>query len=302
MAKGNWFNWEGSFARHFSNALRYGREATSTVMAGLLIGTIGLGLVGCSKENSKPVSSLSSPTPTASASAGGVGTTISTTMPSKVETTELPVEKKVVKHRSPIVKYNNSTYGVSFQYPWQYGFKPGHRLRADAEREDVATKYVQPGGVNLVTIELPRGFYPDTDLNYAFFSANVNKNMTAEECSQFESEQPAQEEQGNDGSKPQQPANSPSKVTVGGIQFDAVHEMQDQSDEKYFHVFQNGACYEFALGLVSGDESEDGAKLVDHDKVFARLEKLLGTVSLNTEPSGEVTASVPTTATDESKQ
>ena len=54
--------------------------------------------------------------------------------------------------------------------------------------------------------------------------------------------------------------------------------------------------------MGSGDESEDGAKLVDHDKVFARLEKLLGTVSLNTEPSGEVTASVPTTATDESKQ
>src|SRR5207249_3835970 len=145
----------------------------------------------------------------------------------------------------------------------------------DADVEDVATRFVQPGGVNLVTIEMPKGYYPNTDLNYAFFSANVNRKVTAEECGQFVSEQPVEQEQGQ-GAEKQQPSATPSKVTVGGIQFDAVRDLQEQSDEEYFHVFQNGACYEFALGMVSGDqESEEGAKLVNHDKVFARLEKLL---------------------------
>ena len=73
-----------------------------------------------------------------------------------------------------------------------------------------------------------------------------------------------------------------------------MQDVQDQSDEKYYHVFQNGACYEFALGVISADdESVDGAKLVDHDKVFDRLEKLLATVDLGSDADPEVTASVP---------
>ena len=54
-----------------------------------------------------------------------------------------------------------------------------------------------------------------------------------------------------------------------------------QSDSKYFHVFQNGACYEFALNVTTV-ASEDGVmKHVDRDKVFGRLEKILATVKIN---------------------
>ena len=68
-----------------------------------------------------------------------------------------------------------------------------------------------------------------------------------------------------------------------------------QSDAKYFHVFQNGACYEFAVNVTTM-ASEDGLiKHVDRDKVFDRLEKILATVKIEeVKPATpEVTAEVP---------
>jgi hypothetical protein len=54
-----------------------------------------------------------------------------------------------------------------------------------------------------------------------------------------------------------------------------------QSDSKYFHVYQNGACYEFALNVTT-DASEEGlVKHVDRDRVFNRLEQILSTVKIN---------------------
>ena len=67
-----------------------------------------------------------------------------------------------------------------------------------------------------------------------------------------------------------------------------------QSDSKYFHVFQNGSCYEFALNVTT-DASADGiVKHVDRDKVFNRLEQILATVKINPVASApEVTADAP---------
>ena len=65
-----------------------------------------------------------------------------------------------------------------------------------------------------------------------------------------------------------------------------------QSDAKYFHLYQNGACYEFALNVTT-DASDNGlVKHVDRDKVFSRLEKILDTVKINS-ISPEVTAETP---------
>jgi hypothetical protein len=66
-----------------------------------------------------------------------------------------------------------------------------------------------------------------------------------------------------------------------------------QSDSKYFHVFQNGSCYEFALNVTT-DASEDGlVKHVDRDKVFTRLEQILATVKINPVAVPEATAEAP---------
>jgi hypothetical protein len=67
-----------------------------------------------------------------------------------------------------------------------------------------------------------------------------------------------------------------------------------QSDSKYFHVFQNGSCYEFALNVTTV-ASEDGlTKHVDRDKVFNRLEQILATVKINPVQAPEVATEAPT--------
>jgi hypothetical protein len=63
-----------------------------------------------------------------------------------------------------------------------------------------------------------------------------------------------------------------------------------QSDAKYFHVFQNGACYEFALNVTTIAPNVRGEKHVDRDKVFNRLEKILATVKINPVESAPVAA------------
>jgi hypothetical protein len=87
-----------------------------------------------------------------------------------------------------------------------------------------------------------------------------------------------------------------SKLILGDLELSATETVSGegarQSDSKYFHVFQNGACYEFALNVTTV-ASEDGLiKHVDRDKVFDRLEKILATVKINP-VTAEVTAETP---------
>lgn len=76
-----------------------------------------------------------------------------------------------------------------------------------------------------------------------------------------------------------------NKLLIGDMELRATEAVSGegtrQSDSKYFHVYENGACYEFALNLTT-DASEEGlVKHVDRDKVFNRLEQILATVKVN---------------------
>jgi hypothetical protein len=78
---------------------------------------------------------------------------------------------------------------------------------------------------------------------------------------------------------------SNSKLMLGDLELLATEAVSGegtrQSDSKYFHVYQNGSCYEFALNVTT-DASEQGVvKRVDRDKVFTRLEQILATVKID---------------------
>lgn len=94
---------------------------------------------------------------------------------------------------------------------------------------------------------------------------------------------------------------SNSKLLIGDMELRATEAVSGegtrQSDSKYFHVYQNGACYEFALNVTT-DASEEGlVKHVDRDKVFNRLEQILATVKIApiAAPAPEVAAETPVT-------
>lgn len=91
-----------------------------------------------------------------------------------------------------------------------------------------------------------------------------------------------------------------SKLLLGDLELRGTEAVSGegtrQSDSKYFHLYQNGACYEFALNVTT-DASEEGlVKHVDRDKIFSRLEQILSTVKINPIAAPEVTAEAPTPA------
>ena len=64
------------------------------------------------------------------------------------------------------------------------------------------------------------------------------------------------------------------------------------TDAKYYHVFQNGACYEFALGLETAS-AKDGVKPVDRNEIFRKLNWMLSTVKVQSAGVPEVAADTP---------
>ena len=95
-----------------------------------------------------------------------------------------------------------------------------------------------------------------------------------------------------------QPEAQGSKLMLGDLELRATEAVSGegtrQSDAKYFHVFQNGSCYEFALNVTTVASQDGLIKHVDRDKVFDRLEKILATVKINP-VTPEVTAETPAT-------
>src|SRR5207302_6496610 len=134
-------------------------------------------------------------------------------------------------------------------------------------------------------------------------NVSVNNSLSAEQCEQFSVPEPKPV-----ASSDESATESANKLMLGDMEMQGTEavagEGARQSDSKYFHVFQNGACYEFALNVTTMAREEAGMKHVDRDKVFARLEQILATVKINpiaaaseqgTAPAASVTPATPTT-------
>jgi hypothetical protein len=96
-------------------------------------------------------------------------------------------------------------------------------------------------------------------------------------------------------------SDSGAKLLIGEMELHSTEavtgEGTRQSDSKYFHTYQNGACYEFVVNVTT-DASADGfSKHLNRDRVFDRLEKILATVKINPVAAPEVTADNPTPST-----
>jgi hypothetical protein len=79
--------------------------------------------------------------------------------------------------------------------------------------------------------------------------------------------------------------DSGSKLMVGNLELRATEAVSGegtrQNDAKYFHVYQNGGCYEFALNVTTVASDEGLMKHVNRDRVFDRLERILATVKID---------------------
>lgn len=258
---------------------RIGIPATAALSAVLAIG-FAIALDGCSsnKDNKKTnVSSMNSGSPISSSpSSGSLTPTLPDQSADKKET------KKKPSPRPSTVGYSDSIYGVSFRYPRTYTLMTPEKAKLTESVEKVPMNFIQPGGVTVATIALPNG-----DVT-SLFKVSVHKELSAQQCEQFA------EPDGSDvaGTSPVDTSDDsiPTKVSLRGSDYTRVETGTEQTDIRYYHHFESGACYEFAMAV---EESPDNTKAVDHFELFDKLERVMATVKIKAEPVPAVTASVP---------
>ncbi|MBZ5723048.1 MAG: hypothetical protein LAO03_22130 [Acidobacteriia bacterium] len=262
-------------------------------MVALVSGLLLLVANGCSKSE-KPVA-MSQPSQSSTNPGTAAVSPAPTATPAAPQAPSKPAKKKTAKKRPSTVTFADPTYGVSFRYPKNYVLKAGDEPHLDlAGLGPVQMNFVQPGGTTLVAIELPRDSYPGADISSAYFSVNVNPSLTPAECTQFASVDP------DDGDGPQAEV---VKVKAGSLDFDATEDTLLQSDARYYHVFQNGTCYEFGLGMGTMKDG-DIATVSENTyyRVFDKLEKILNTVKIQPGVVPEVATRAQAPAAEDSKQ
>lgn len=291
-----------------TRSMTWSKKTSALVFAAVLI--VCSVTVGCSSDKPKTVSTnnqISVPQPQSETAAAPVPAPVA-------EAPAKPVPRKIVHKRPVTVTFTDKTYGVAFEYPRRYAIETGNAATELLASNPIAMNFVQPGGLALAAVELPETGFANTDFSSAFFNVSIHKSLTADQCTEFAVPQPKtvpQTSTANSSAEvtPVSSTGTPtagtqsasgSKLVLGDLELRATEavtgEGTRQSDSKYFHVFQNGACYEFALNVTTV-ASEDGVmKHVDRDKVFDRLEKILATVKINSVAAPEVTAEAPAQA------
>jgi hypothetical protein len=254
----------------FSNKQKTAAVSVSLVVTALLGGFL-LETSGCSRGNSNSAHNMIAPptvTPARAIPAAAVAVPI-------VAGKTAP--KKVRQHKLAASTYQNPSYGLTFRYPHNYSVLEGDKAQLEWKGlGPVEMNFAQPGGTTLSAVTLPKGSFPGSDFSAAFFNVSVNQRLSADECERFLFPQ----------SKAgiETPAKlQPSRVKLGAAEFTEVEDSGGdpamQADAKYYHVYQNGTCYEFMLGVETAANKITDTP-VNRNEVFRKLNWMLSTVKI----------------------
>jgi hypothetical protein len=271
----------------WSRQQKIGAIATLVMLGVLLMVSAG------SKQSAKPALvavSGSAPAPAEVSPTGSATTAVAGPVASYASATAPPATaaKKTRKKRPANVSYSDANYGVSFLYPRKFTLTTPSGAEEQAEQAavgDVPMNFVQPGGVTVAAVTVPAEAYPGTDFASAFFQVNVNRSVSEQECGHFA----FVDTRNADG----EPVDA-EKVKIGSRDMLMTSDFSagaiKQAETEYYHSFENGACYEYVLGLGTEGFGTEGVEHVDREAVFGRLEKILATVKVKTaepEPAAE---------------
>jgi len=265
----------------------WSRQQKLIMIATFIILGLLLAASACSKQSPKPaLVSVSSPV---SGTATLAAPQMAAATPAASAIAVAPAKKTPTK-RPANVTYHDANSGVSFLYPRKAMLTSGDKAQPElAAVGDVPMNFVQSGGVAVATVALPENWYAGTDFASAFFTVNVNGNLSEQECSHFA----VTDTRNADG----EPVDA-EKVKVGSSEMETTSNFSasavKQVETRYYHSFENGSCYEYVLGLgTEGFATEGGIEHVNRDDVFAKLEKILATVKINpTKIDAEKTAQI----------
>ena len=254
----------------------------------ILLGTLAalVATFACSSKGSKQAMSSS-----VSSTATVKPVALSTVVPVVSEPSS-PVVKP--KRPDPVKSGNflSRDYGVSFHYPWQYAFLNA-RTVANGDPSLKAKSDGHDGQFTLARVEIPQGFYPDTDFESGYFTLSLNENLNEQECLQTLS-----------------PAKDVKLDTVS-IQGEDFHWIETSgaghgqaSVVRNYVSFENGTCYEVEMGVKTANK--DGmARELNPELVMSRLDSILQTVKIvpatEQAPAAVVESSAPASPADSPK-
>ncbi len=250
----------------------WSRQQKLAMIAGFAILGLLLAVSACSKQGPKPaLVGVSSPASSSSTATAPANTPTAAAVPAPT--------KKTPKKRPANVTYSDANSGVSFLYPRKFGLTSGDKALpqlAAVSMNEAPMNFVQPGGVAVATVALPGDSYPGTDFASAFFNVNVNRSVSEPECAHFA----FVDTRNADG----EPVDA-EKVKIGSTDMEMTSDFSanaiKQAETRYYHSYENGACYEYVLGLgTEGFATEGGIERVNRDEVFAKLEKILVSVKI----------------------
>ena len=243
---------------HFTNLSR---------RAAILLGTIAalLTAVACTEKPKpsvvaeKPVSAMVRPA------------ALNTSTPEIAKPVSMEAANDTSASAKPALKpitFKSRDYGVTFTYPWQYAF-----LNAKTLANGSASLLPKPDGsdgqVTFARVEIPKGFYADSDLKSAYFMLTLNQDIGEQDC-----------------------AASIHPDKKGEIQNEAINGVNFRWSEsetgghgsaskvRNYSTFANDTCYEVETGVIT--ESDGLVKEVNPDQVMRRLSAILKTVEIKT--------------------
>jgi hypothetical protein len=280
-------------------------KAVLAPLAALLIATLALGTSGCSKsktgQNNQP-SQISTPQ-TAAVSSAAISPEAAVVQP---ESGKKNV-KGPVRRLSSLRTYKDSDSGLSFVYPRKSMLKTGDKAEEDVVAQDrLPMGYVAPGGLTLALVEIHSNPKEGSDL----FAISANKEITKQQCDQFATQSAGADKTSDEAAANQQPVSqSGSKLTFRGVDYSEFEKQGEQQNVRYYHRFvpnisNTGTCYEF--GMLANVEPQqqglDQTSKTDHKNVFAKLEKILASVKLDSqEKKTEVIQAESNDASDKTK-
>ena len=241
------------------------------ICAGVVMTIVLFMAVSCSKK-SDTTTKISAPV--APAMQSPAPTTASAVVP------QMP-KKAVKKHRPTTATYVNGDYGVSLTFPRKYSLQSGDKVK----EAPIQTGFLKQGATEIASLDMPDGLYPETDFSSALLNVSVNQGLSEEECGQFASTSDGTVDGKTAATSPSADESpKPTAVKLGSNQFTELEQMSGsgdrQSDLKYFHLFKNGACYEFALDVETSRKADEDLAQIDRNKVFHQLERILTTAKI----------------------
>lgn len=240
------------------------------ICAGVVMTIVLFMAVSCSKK-SDTTTKISAPV--APAMQSPAPTTASAVVPEKPK-------KAIKKHRPTTATYVNGNYGVALTYPRKYSLESGEKLK----EAPLQTGFLKSGAVEIASLDMPDGLYPDTDFSSALLNVSVHQGLNEDECGQFAAQSHDTAKSADDAATKPADSLQPAAIKLGANQFTEIEQMSGsgdrQSDLKYFHLFKNGACYEFALDVETSRKADEELAQVDRSKIFKQLEKILTTARI----------------------